>query len=175
MQQRLGLAQALLNEPELVVLDEPSIGLDPVGMVEVRDIMRELSKKGVTIFLSSHLLHEVEQVCTHVTMINKGVAMASGTLKEISTKIQSPLAIDVEVEKLLPLVIENLKKLPFIGDIDKEGNRLLIALKTRDDVRSTVSQTITSAGGIILSMNQKGKSLEDAFLKLIDTNEKGEH
>jgi ABC-2 type transport system ATP-binding protein len=173
MQQRLGLAQALLNEPELIVLDEPSIGLDPIGMVEVRDIMRELSSRGVTIFLSSHLLHEVEQVCTHVTMINKGVAMASGTLKEISNKLQSPLAIDVEVEKLSQPVIENLKKLPFIGNIDRDGNRLLIALKTRDDVRSRVSQTITSAGGIILSMIQKGTSLEDAFLKLIAPNEKG--
>ncbi len=83
MQQRLGMAQALLNEPKLVILDEPSLGLDPIGMVETREMMKEIAKEGVTIFLSSHLLHEVEQICTHVTIINKGVAVASGTLEEI--------------------------------------------------------------------------------------------
>jgi ABC-2 type transport system ATP-binding protein len=175
MQQRLGLAQALLHEPELLVLDEPSIGLDPVGMVEVRDIMKSLSGKGVTVLLSSHLLHEVEQVCTHVTMINKGVSMASGTLKEITTKLQSPLAIEVEVDKLSRPIIDKLEGLPFVGDITREGKKLLINLKTRDDVRSEVSQTITSAGGIIISMNQKGTSLEDVFLELVSTNDKGEH
>ncbi len=74
MQQRLGLAQALLNEPELVILDEPSLGLDPVGMVEVRELVKEIAKEGMTVFLSSHLLFEVEQICSHVTIIHKGVS-----------------------------------------------------------------------------------------------------
>jgi ABC-2 type transport system ATP-binding protein len=100
MQQRLGLAQALLNEPKLVILDEPSLGLDPVGMVEVRDIIKKLSKTDVTVFLSSHLLHEVEQICSHVTVINKGVALASGSIKDISSKLKAPLEIEVEINQL---------------------------------------------------------------------------
>ncbi len=167
MQQRLGLAQALLNEPELVILDEPSLGLDPVGMVEVRETMKEIAKEGVTIFLSSHLLHEVQQVCTNVTIINKGVAVASGTLKEISAKMGGPLTIEAEVEKLSKTVIKKVKDLPFVADVSKDGKKLLVEVKTRDDVRSQVSQAITSGGGIVISMNLKGESLEDVFIDLL--------
>ncbi len=167
MQQRLGMAQALLNEPELIILDEPSIGLDPVGMVEVRELMKETAKEGVTVFLSSHLLHEVQQVCTHVTIINKGVAVASGTLKEISAKVKGPMTIEAEVDKLSKVVIERVKELPFVTDVSKDGKKLLVELKTRDDVRSQVSQAITAGGGIVTSMNLKGESLEDVFMDLL--------
>ena len=173
MQQRLGLAQALLNEPKLVILDEPSLGLDPVGMVEVRDTIKELASEGITIFLSSHLLHEVEQVCSHVTIINQGIAMASGTIKQISAKLSGSLAIEVEVEKLSNAVIENLRKLSVVEDISNEGNLLHIKLRTRDDVRSEISQAITAAGGIVISMSLKGGSLEDVFLDLLEKNKQG--
>jgi len=172
MQQRLGMAQALLNEPELVILDEPSLGLDPVGMVEVREIMQGMAKEGVTIFLSSHLLHEVEQVCTHVTIINKGVAVTSGTLEQISAKVKGPVTIEAEVDKLSKAVINKVKELPFVTDVSKDGKKLLVKVKTRDDVRSQVSQTITAEGGIVISMNLKGKSLEDAFMDLVKSKKK---
>ncbi len=167
MQQRLGMAQALLGEPELVILDEPGLGLDPVGMVEVREIMKEMGKEGVTIFLSSHLLHEVEQICTHVTIINKGVAIASGTLEQISAKVKGPLTIEAEVDKLSKAIAKKVKELPFVTNVSKEGKKLLVELKTRDDVRSQVSQAITAGGGIVISMNLKGESLEDVFMDLL--------
>jgi len=167
MQQRLGMAQALLSEPELVILDEPSIGLDPVGMVEVREMMKGIAKEGVTVFLSSHLLHEVQQVCTHVTIINKGVAVASGTLKEISAKVRGPMTIEAEVDKFSEAVIKKVKELPFVKDVSKDGKKLLVELKTRDDVRSQVSQAITAEGGIVTSMKLKGESLEDIFMELL--------
>ena len=167
MQQRLGMAQALLNEPELVILDEPGLGLDPVGMVEVREIMKGISKEGVTVFLSSHLLHEVEQVCTHVTIINKGVELASGTLKQISAKVRGPVTIEAEVDKLSKVVIKRVKELSFVTDVSKDGKKLLVEVKTRDDVRSQVSRAITAGGGIVTSMNLKGKSLEDVFMNLL--------
>ena len=174
MQQRLGMAQALLSEPELVILDEPSIGLDPVGMVEVREMMKEIAKEGVTVFLSSHLLHEVQQICTHVTIINKGVAVASGTLKEISAKVKGPMTIEAEVDKLSEAVIKKVEKLPFVTDVSQDGKKLLVKLKTRDDVRSQVSQAITDAGGIVTSMNLKGESLEDVFMDLLAKREEKE-
>ena len=167
MQQRLGMAQALLNEPELLILDEPSIGLDPVGMVEVREIMREISKEGVTVFLSSHLLNEVQQVCTHVTIINKGVALASGTLKEISAKVSGPMTIEAEVDNISKAVVKKVKELPFVANVSEDGKKLLIEVKTRDDVRSQVSQAIAAGGGIVISMNSKGESLEDVFMDLL--------
>jgi len=167
MQQRLGIAQALLNEPRLVILDEPSLGLDPVGMVETREMMKEIAKEGVTIFLSSHLLHEVEQICTHVTIINKGVAVASGTLKQISTKVRGPVTVDIEVDKLSKAVIEKVKELPFVAGVSVDGKRVLVEVKTRDDVRSQISQAITAGGGVVISMKLKGESLEDMFMDLL--------
>jgi ABC-2 type transport system ATP-binding protein len=167
MQMRLGMAQALLNKPELVILDEPSIGLDPVGMVEVREIMKGIAKEGVTVFLSSHLLHEVEQVSTYVTIINKGVAVASGTIEQISAKIKGPVTIEAEVDKLSKTVTKKVKELPFVTSVNREGKKLLVGLKTREDVRSQVSQAITSGGGVVISMNIKGKGLEDVFIGLL--------
>ncbi|MFQ6134084.1 MAG: ABC transporter ATP-binding protein [Armatimonadota bacterium] len=84
MRQRLGIAQALLPNPDLLILDEPSSGLDPRGMREVRELVRRLgSQEGMTVFLSSHLLHEVEQVCTHVGLIREGELVASGAVREL--------------------------------------------------------------------------------------------
>ena len=174
MQQRLGLAQALLNEPKLVILDEPSLGLDPVGMVEVRDIIKKLAETDITVFLSSHLLNEVEQVCSHVTVIDKGVALASGSIKAISSELKTPLEIEVEVDNLSEIVIENLKQLSCVKDVLIDGNNLRVKLSTRKDVRSKVSIAISSGGGVILSMNLKGGSLEDIFLNLLDKKRGGE-
>jgi ABC-type multidrug transport system ATPase subunit len=173
MQQRLGMAQALLNEPELVILDEPSLGLDPVGMVEVREIMREMAKEGITIFLSSHLLSEIQQVCTHVTIIDKGVAVASDTLKQISTKVRRPIIIEAEVDKLSKTVTKKVKELPFVMNVSKDGKKLLIEVKTHNDVRSQVSQAITAGGGIVISMKLKGESLEDVFMDLLGKRKNG--
>ena len=167
MQQRLGIAQALLSEPELVILDEPSLGLDPVGMVEVRELIKGVVKAGMTVFLSSHLLFEVQQVCSHVTIINRGVALVSDTIENVSHKIKGPATLQIEVTNLTKTVVENLRKLPFVTDVKTENNKLNISLGTQDDVRPQVSETITGSGGTIVSMNLTGQSLEDVFMQLI--------
>jgi ABC-2 type transport system ATP-binding protein len=167
MQQRLGIAQALIGEPELVILDEPSLGLDPVGMVEVRELVKEVAKEGVTIFISSHLLFEVEQICSHVTIIHRGVSLVSDTLQNVSHKISGPAVLHVELAELSKAVVENVKKLGFVSDVSQDGNTLVIELKTRDDVRPQVSQEITKSGGVIVSMSLKGQTLEEVFMQLI--------
>jgi len=173
MQQRLGIAQALLNAPELIILDEPSLGLDPVGMVEVRELVKQIAKEGVTVFLSSHLLFEVQQVCTHATIIHKGVALTSDRLENISKKFAGPARLLVEVSKMKKSVVESIRALPFVSEVEEKGNTLTIEVKTRDDVRSQVSQVITKAGGVIVSMRAEGQSLEDVFVKLVK-NQEGE-
>jgi len=167
MQQRLGIAQALLNDPELVIMDEPSLGLDPVGMVEVRDLIKNIAKGGITVFLSSHLLFEVEQVCSHVTIINKGVALVSDTIENVSSKNRAPSVLIIEVAKLTPTIVGSLKKLPFIEEMKTENNKLSLTISTGKDVRPQVSETITNSGGTIVSMNLTGHSLEDIFVQLI--------
>jgi len=167
MQQRIGIAQALLNEPELVVLDEPSLGLDPVGMVEVRELVKGIAKEGVTVFVSSHLLFEVEQICSHVTIIHRGISLVSDTLQNVSNKLSGPATLQVEVAKLSDAIVENVKKLPFVSNLSQDGNTLIIELKTRDDVRPQVSQEITKSGGVIVSMSLKRQALEEVFMQLI--------
>lgn len=171
MQQRLGIAQALLNAPELIILDEPSLGLDPVGMVEVRELVKHIAKEGVTVFLSSHLLFEVQQVCTHATIIHEGVALASDTLENISKKFAGPTRLLVEVAKLKKSIIESVRALPFVSEVTEEGNTLAIEIKTQDDVRPQVSQAVTKTGGVIVSMKVEGQSLEDVFVKLVKNQE----
>jgi ABC-2 type transport system ATP-binding protein len=173
MQQRLGIAQALLNEPELVVLDEPSLGLDPVGMVEVRELVKEIAKEGVTVFFSSHLLFEVEQICSHVTIIHRGVSLVSDTLQNVSSKFSGPTILQVEVAKLSDATIQKVKELPFVSNVSEDGNTLIIELKTRDDVRSQISQEITNSGGVIVSMSLKGPTLEEVFMQLVTKSGEG--
>jgi ABC-2 type transport system ATP-binding protein len=166
MQQRIGIAQALLGNPELVVLDEPSIGLDPVGMLEVRELVKAISKDGMTVFLSSHLLFEVEQICSHVTIINRGQALVSDTLENVSKIVSGPAVVQVEVVDLSDPVVAALKALPIVTGITRSSNTLNISLTTREDVRAQISKSITGAGGTIVGMSQKGHSLEDVFIQL---------
>ena len=173
MQQRIGIAQALLNSPELVILDEPSIGLDPVGMVEVRELVKTISKEGITVFLSSHLLFEVEQICDHVTIINKGLMLASDTLPNVSSLISESPMIHIELTDLSDAAIAAVKKLPFVTGTWKTGNTLIIQVNTREDVRAQVSKEVTSSGGVIVGMSQKSSNLEDVFIQLVTKDQGG--
>lgn len=173
MQQRIGIAQALLNSPDLVILDEPSIGLDPVGMLEVRELVKAISKEGMTVFVSSHLLFEVEQICDHVTIINRGEALVSDTLQNVSGMISGPAIMQIEVVNLNDSVVSAIKGLPYVKDVSRSGNMLNIVLTTREDVRAEVSQAITKVGGIIVGMTLKGHSLEDVFIQLISKPQGG--
>ena len=173
MQQRIGIAQALLNDPELVILDEPSLGLDPVGMVEVREIVKEIAKEGRTVFISSHLLFEVEQICTDVTIINRGTALVSDTLQNVSGMLTGPALLHVEVAEMSNAVVNAVKSLDFVSSVIQTGNILRIQLVTREDKRAQVSQVITQSGGIITAMSHEASNLEDVFIQLISEDQRG--
>lgn len=166
MQQRVGIAQALLNDPDLVILDEPSIGLDPVGMVEVRDMVKEITKTGKTVFFSSHLLAEVQQICDHVTVLHQGIVRFSGTLEEISTHVHPGRRIVIEVDKPNDNILAALKALS-IANVTTTGNVYTLAVNTQDDVRGQISKAVTGAGGLILSLREEGGGLEEAFMTLV--------
>jgi ABC-2 type transport system ATP-binding protein len=159
MQQRIGIAQALLSDPELVILDEPSIGLDPVGMVEVRDMVKGIVKGGQTVFFSSHLLAEVQQ-------INNGLTLFSGTLEDVATVAKPSRRLVLEVQKPSDSILQALKALPF-ATVDANGNVYTLHLNTKDDVRADISRAVSNAGGVILKMQEEGGGLEDAFMSLV--------
>src|SRR5262249_24597099 len=160
MVQRLGIAQALLGDPELLVLDEPTSGLDPAGRKEVRDLILSLKAEGKTIFLSSHILSEVEQICDRVIIIDRGRLVRAGSLQEM-------LAEDSRVEILvdrLPEALENpIKELG--GTVTRDATRVSIAVEKAH--KRTVAEMLWAGNCDVISLTPMKSSLEEMFLKLV--------
>ena len=164
MQQRLGLGAALLGEPELVFLDEPTSALDPVGRHDVREIIRGLSSRGTAVFLNSHLLSEVEQVCDRVAVVDHGRVIAEGTMDELlgGTAVRVRVAGLVQADK---------NKLASFGRIDDEGDHMTFNNLAPDRVPELVS-AIVEMGGRVYEVAPRNQTLEDRFLQLLEDEEK---
>jgi ABC-2 type transport system ATP-binding protein len=164
MQQRLGLAAALLGEPELVFLDEPTSALDPVGRHDVREIIRGLASRGTAVFLNSHLLSEVEQVCDRVAVVDHGRVIAAGTMNELL----SGTAVKVRVAGLDGAAMS---KLADFGKVDDEGDQLTFTNLDPDRVPDLVA-AIVGLGGKVFEVSPRHQTLEDRFLQLLEEEEK---
>ena len=165
MNQRLGLAAALLNDPELLILDEPTSGLDPGGMAEVRALISNLARQqGKTIFLSSHLLHEVEQVCDRVAIIHHGRVAAQGGVDEL---LRQGGRLEVQVADL-PRAAEVLRAQAWIADVQVAGDRLL--LNAPADAAADVTRVLAEAGLYLSSLRLLERTLESVFLETIGQN-----
>jgi ABC-2 type transport system ATP-binding protein len=160
MQQRLGLAAALLGEPELVFLDEPTSALDPVGRHDVREVIRGLAARGSAVFLNSHLLSEVEQVCDRVAVVDRGRVIASGTMDQLL----SGTTVRVRVGGLGP---QDKTKLATFGRIDDEGDQLTFTNLNVERVPDLVS-ALVALGGRVYEVAPRHQTLEDRFLQLLD-------
>ena len=163
MKQRLAIASALLNEPEILILDEPTNGLDPQGIHQIREIIKEIAAKGTTILLASHLLDEVEKVCSHVVVLRKGVKLYSGRVDEMISShgfFELKSNKDTELVKLL----ENHKS---FGKVKVQDN--LVTAFLIEPMRSEDFNKYIFEQGIILThFVQRKESLEEQFLQLTD-------
>ena len=166
MKQRLAIASALLNDPEILILDEPTNGLDPQGIHEIRVLIKEIAQNGTTILLASHLLDEVEKVCSHVVVIRNGIKLYSGTVDEmVASHGLFELKTDAGSEKLMEL----LTKFEGIASIKTEDDKLIATLNK--PVSASEINSYLFQNGIVLSHLVKRKpSLEQQFLTL--TNKK---
>jgi ABC-2 type transport system ATP-binding protein len=166
MKQRLAIASALLNDPEILILDEPTNGLDPQGIHEIRQIITEIASKGTTILLASHLLDEVEKICSHVIVIRNGIKLYSGSVDEMTaSKGFLELKIEKDEEKLLAA----LELHPSVKKVVKNHEIIIAAL--RDDISATEMNTFLFEKGLFLSHLVKRKpSLEQQFLDLTNNN-----
>ncbi len=163
MKQRLGIAQALLTEPELIILDEPTAGLDPQGMKEVRGLIKKLaSEKEMTIFLSSHLLSEVELVATRMAVINRGELIAQGSVSELLGGEPTEYSIQVSP---LDSAIELLRKLPWVEVLSAEDGK--IELRVEPGHASELNKFLVSNHIEVLSFYPH-RTLEDFFLKITE-------
>ncbi len=159
MRQRLALAAALLHDPELLVLDEPTNGLDPAGMREFRDTIRDLGRNGKTVFVSSHLLGEVEQMCDEVAIVKEGRVIASGTVAELVRKTD---ALDMRVTDAAA-AMEALSALPW-PVVETNGDRLTV--EAPRDSAAEISRALADKQVYLYELRPRETSLEEIFLEL---------
>lgn len=162
MLQRIGIAQALIHDPDLIFLDEPTSALDPIGRRLVRDIIRRLKAEKKTVFLNSHLLSEVEAVCDRVAIIQRGEVVRDGTLDEL---LATQRLLDVRAHGIAEDVLEQVKAQWELTAI--EGDRLTLALNDPKDVPNVVS-LLVNGGAAVHHVALRHESLEDLFVRTVD-------
>ena len=165
MKQRLGLAAALLHEPELLVLDEPTNGLDPAGMREVRELIRELGQIGKTVFVSSHLLGEVEQMCDHVGIVKEGRLLTHGA---VSALLRRGEALEMRVTDP-ERAVQVLEGLPWVNGIRRQDDRLVVeAPRVR---AAELSRALADHQVYLAELRPRDSSLEEFFLEVTGEGE----
>ncbi|QDV84426.1 ABC transporter ATP-binding protein [Planctomycetes bacterium TBK1r] len=171
MYQRLGLAQALLHDPDLLVLDEPTDGLDPVGRNEVRKVIDRLRDSGKTIFLNSHILQEVEMVCTRVAILAKGEIKAIGPIDELAHRDQQKLIVEVpgDVEPDWQAIFGDSITVDIESTRVREAFRLSIAVVDQDQINAIVDQ-LRRNDQSIARLEVRRESLEETFMRLVGTD-----
>ncbi|GAA2468472.1 ABC transporter ATP-binding protein [Streptomyces mauvecolor] len=162
MKQRLGLAAALLQRRELLVLDEPTNGLDPQGMREIRALIRELAEDGTTVFLSSHLLDEIEQVCSHAAVMNQGRLVVQGEVAELAASARGRLVVTTPDTG----AAARLLKERGIADVTVDENRVTAELPPEDTELADINAELVRAGVRVRGFVAERASLEDAFVAL---------
>lgn len=162
MRQRLAIAAALLTNPDLVVMDEPTNGLDPAGMREIRGLIRDLGAMGKTIFVSSHLLGEVEQVCDHVAILKSGQLLMQGEVKAL---VGQSTALEIQVTDV-DRALEVLAALDFVTGVTRDGIRLVV--ETSGERAPDVSRALAEKQVYLAELRTRQTSLEDVFLEMTE-------
>ncbi|MGQ9631430.1 MAG: ABC transporter ATP-binding protein [bacterium] len=170
MQQKAGFVRALLHDPDLLILDEPQSGLDPNGVKQIRDLIREEHREGRTVFISSHLLSEVEKLCDRVGIIHLGRLLAEDTMQNITKQLSEEVEVDVGLSEGKDEVVESLRNLPFVRNLSRDGNQLVLKVKADRDYRPEISRTIVEKGDVPVNIELKQMNLEEAFVEITSKN-----
>ena len=167
MRQRLGLAQALVHNPQVVILDEPTIGIDPQQVIDVRQAVRDL-RESHTVLFSTHILTEAEQVCDRVIILNQGKIAASGTPEELRQTLYAGDRLYVEVSKMnAEAALKALQAATGVSKVEKDGSGFIVRGKPNVDARPHVAAKIAASGGLIVELRPLTQTLEDIFLNLV--------
>lgn len=166
-QQRVGLAQALVHDPQVLILDEPTVGLDPKQIIEMRSLIKELSG-GHTVILSTHILPEVTQMCRRIIIINEGKIVAVDTYAQLSAQLRKTDQVEIQLRNPQG-ALEKLKTIPGVIQVirdDQKQGAFLVECHVDDHVRDEISKVVVQNNMGLLEMKRKDVSLEDVFLKL---------
>src|SRR3989454_3496164 len=166
MKKKLSLARALLHDPELLLRDEPVSGLDPHGIVDVRHLLLELNRSGVTIFISSHLLSEVEQTAHRVGIMHRGRLIRQDTIPALRAWLRQEPVLEVELHAPVPHLEAHLRALPVVRGVQANGRRVVVTVTPGADHRGSISQAVAAAGGGIVGMHAHQTTLGEAVLTL---------
>ena len=177
--QRVSMAGALVGDPDVIILDEPTVGLDPKQITEIRNLIKELGKKH-TVILSTHILPEVSQICERVVIINKGKIVAVDTPENLEKKTKENNGISVTVEdknenmKKLKELIPEIESVEMVKDNEDGTKQFTIISKADTDLRKKLFDVLPKQDITIFELKKTETTLEDAFIKLIDTKKEGE-
>ncbi len=177
--QRVGLAQAVLGYPEVIILDEPTVGLDPKQIIEIRELIKELGKKH-TVILSSHILAEVSAVCDHVFIISQGRLVASDTVENLTNLMSGGRELSLTLKAKKEQAKEALEQFDAVevsevSDAEKDCASFKLRVTGEEDVREALFYFCAENRLPILELKSAGKSLEDIFLELTSVKEEGEN
>lgn len=163
MVQRLGMARAILGNPSILILDEPSGGLDPKGVVLIRDKIKEMRDKGATIFVSSHILSEIQEISDRIGIINNGILVVKDTVSNLRVKLNLKPKMIMELEEISEELAESVKKVKGVDNIKIIGKMMHVVCDSK--TKAKVILAIAKAGGDIINLETKEPSLEEIFLR----------
>ena len=165
---RLGLAVALLGQPDLIILDEPTEGLDPVGVIQVRDILRGMVSEGRSVLLSSHQLPEVQQICSRVTIVNQGRTVIEGSVANLARRLHGGVVYKAEFDSLSPELMSRLKRIDGVSEVEVIRDSVIRVVVSKDyDLRPFLARSAAEHGSLLLSCEREEASLEELFLSLV--------
>jgi ABC-2 type transport system ATP-binding protein len=168
MKQRLSLARVLLHDPDLLLLDEPASGLDPRARIEMRELLKALKEMGKTILISSHILHELAQLCTRIGIIEAGVMVAQGSVNDIYRHLGLLRIVHVQVVEMTDDLVERIKAVPGVNSVDPQVDRLAIRLLEDQSSIEDLHDHLVAAGARIRMFQPEAMDMETAFMKLTE-------
>ncbi|MEA3211573.1 MAG: type transport system ATP-binding protein [Chthoniobacter sp.] len=168
MKQRLGLARVLLHDPDLLLLDEPASGLDPRARIEMRELLKELQGMGKTIIVSSHILHELSQLCSHIGIIEAGKMVAHGSLADIYRTLSLRRTVHVQLANPTPALIAGIRALPHVTGVEEQPDRLAIQIREDQFAVEDLLDALHALGARIRMFQPDAMDMETAFMKLTE-------
>jgi ABC-2 type transport system ATP-binding protein len=165
MKQRLSVARVLLHDPKVLFLDEPASGLDPRARIEMRELLKELRRMGKTIIISSHILHELAELCTTVGIIERGELLFKGSIDEIVQRTKTGTRVEVVVATHQDNAAALLGKLPQVGGVESDNGRLLVSLKSETADFSFLAKALLDAKIPLREIKEEQVNLETAFMR----------
>jgi len=168
MKQRLALARVLLHDPDLLLLDEPASGLDPRARIEVRELLKALQGMGKTILISSHILHELAQLCTRIGIIEAGKMVTAGSLEEIYDSLGLLQVVHTQILNLSDELLVKLRAIPGVASVDTQVDRVSIQMRAGELTAEDLLETIQSHGARVRMFQPEAMDMETAFMKLTE-------